>query len=547
MSDRCLRPVLLGLAVLVVSCGGGGGGGGGGAALPISGSGNSASSGTASGSSASTVTAALLTGRITFDSVPSTGGALNYAATVIKPVRGAALDVVDAGGTVKASTVTDADGRYSVSIPTGTALAVRVRAQLLHSGADGAWDVTVRDNTQSNGLYGMQGGYFVATNAAVTQDLRAPSGWTNTSYGAERVAAPFALLDAVYTAQTKILSVAPGTSFPALRVFWSPNNRPAAGSISLGQIGSSYFTDETSSGGTKSIYILGSENVDTDEYDSTVVTHEWGHYYQAAFSRDDSPGGAHSLGELLDRRLAFSEGWGNAWSGIAQNTKIYSDSAGLQQAQGFAFDVSAPASKAAGWFSETTVQSVLWNLNANTGFASIQKAMTGLATTAAVTSIHAFAAAFQSVASSTEISALNGLLTAQGITPPSDAFAANEVNDGGLGAFALPLYTTVSVGTPQQVCVTNQADPNRDNNKLGTYAYLKLAVAQARNYTVSISGPATSDPDVTVYQRRIVGGAWNAKQGTESGTFPLAVGPVVWVINDYKESSANTCFTVTVN
>ncbi len=219
----------------------------------------------------------------------------------------------------------------------------------------------------------------------------------------------------------------------------------------------------------------------------------------------------------------------------------------MQQAQGFAFDVSTPASSAAGWISETTVQSVLWNLNASTGFAPIHKAMTGLASTPAVTSIHAFAAAFQAVASATDISALNSLLAAQGITPPSDAFAANEVNDGGLGAFALPLYTTVSVGTPQQVCVTNQADPNRNNNKLGTHAYLKLAVSQARNYTVSISGPATSDPDVAVYQRRIVGGAWNAKQGTESATFPLAVGPAVLVINDYEESSANTCFTVTVN
>ena len=74
--------------------------------------------------------------------------------------------------------------------------------------------------------------------------------------------------------------------------------------------------------------MLGKENVDTDEYDASVIAHEWGHYYQSAFSRDDSPGGAHSGGDRLDRRVAFSEGWGNAWSGIALARSNYTDSSG---------------------------------------------------------------------------------------------------------------------------------------------------------------------------------------------------------------------------
>ncbi|MBP6897763.1 MAG: hypothetical protein KBC94_25355 [Pseudacidovorax sp.] len=534
-------PALLACAVLLASCGGGSGGGGGGAVLPVT-SGGEGSSGTAAPATAT------LSGRITFDSVPSLNGALNYAATVAKPVRGAPLDVVDATGTVKASTVTDADGRYSVVIPAATSLAVRVMARLQHSGADGGWDVAVRDNTQSGGLYGMQSGYFAATGSNQAKDLHAPSGWSGSSYGSERVAAPFALLDAIYTAQAKILGVAPGASFPILNVYWSPSNRPASGSVTLGQIGTSHFSDYTASGGTRAIFVLGSENVDTDEYDSAVVVHEWGHYYQSAFSRDDSPGGTHSFGDLLDRRLAFSEGWGNAWSGIALDRSTYSDSAGQRQAQGFAFALDAGAASSPGWFNEMSVQSILWKLNAAVGLAPIHQAMTqGLKSTAAVTSVHAFATAFYAVATPGQTASLNGLLAAQGVVPPMDAFGPNETNDGGLGAFALPLYTAVSLATPQQACVTNRADPGADGNKLGSYAFLVLPVAQARSYTISIQGPAASDPDFVVYQRGKVGEAVNANSGTESGAVGLAAGQAVLAINDYNNASSNTCFTVTIN
>ena len=39
-------------------------------------------------------------------------------------------------------------------------------------------------------------------------------------------------------------------------------------------------------------------------------------------------------GERLDMRVAFSEGWGNAWSGMALATQFYTDSAGTGQQSG---------------------------------------------------------------------------------------------------------------------------------------------------------------------------------------------------------------------
>ena len=55
----------------------------------------------------------------------------------------------------------------------------------------------------------------------------------------------------------------------------------------------------------------------TDEYDDHVVVHEWAHYFEANFSRSDSIGGDHASDNVLDIRLAFGEGFGNAYSAMA--------------------------------------------------------------------------------------------------------------------------------------------------------------------------------------------------------------------------------------
>ncbi|KTT15800.1 carboxypeptidase-like regulatory domain-containing protein [Pseudacidovorax intermedius] len=554
-------PVYLGCAVLLVACGGGGSGGGGGLggfAPPAAGSGGGGASGSggastpgsggAAGSGGTAAASTVLSGRVTYESVPSANGVLDYGAVARKPVRGVPLDVVDAAGNVKASATTDADGRYSVTVAAGGPVAVRVLAKLVRGSGSGSADVAVRDNTQSGGIHGIQTNFFALGGATATRDINAASGWTGSAYGSDRLAAPFAVLDAIYAAQSKVLSTAAGTVFPPLDVYWSPDNRPAGGAPELGQIGTSHFEDRTRSGGGRSIYVLGQENVDTDEYDTSVIAHEWGHYYQSAFSRDDSPGGPHSTGDLADRRLAFSEGWGNAWSGIALGRRDYSDSAGPRQSQGFAFALDTGAPSTPGWYKEFSVQSVLWNLNNQIGFTPIHQAMTqGLKNTPAVTSIHAFASAFIAVASSAQQAALNSLLAGQRITGSSDAFGGSETNDGGLGAFALPLYTSAAVGTPKQVCVTDQADPGGSGNKLGSFAYLRLPISQARDYTVNVSGPAGSDPDFRVYQGALVGGAANVQAGSDQAKVKLGAGTAVVAVQDFNVSSANTCFTVTVN
>ena len=533
MKTWFLRSSALAALIALGACGGGGGGGGG--FFPITGL-----------PGATTVT---LNGNVTFDSVPNTTGGLNYGAMSAKPVRGAVVEVLDANAAVLTSTATDGNGAYSVSVPANTTVSVRVKAQMLQGGSGASWDVSVRDNTQSDALYSMDSGSFSTGGAAVTRNVHAPSGWNGSGYGSTRVAGPFAVLDTVYATQAKVLSVAPSTAFPPLRVFWSVNNVPASGNPALGQIGTTFFTSSSAAGAVRAIYVLGKENVDTDEYDNSVVAHEWGHYYQSAFSRDDSPGGSHSLSDLLDRRLAFSEGWGNAWSGIALARSNYTDSAGANQALGSNLDLTTGTSSNPGWYREITIQSIFWNLNSQVGFKPIHDALTApsFKSGVAVTSIHPFSVAFNAAAPGSA-SALNSLLAGQGIAVPNNPFADNETNDGGLGALALPMYKTATLGAATQACVTNQADPGRAGNKLGSYAYLRFTAPAQRNYSIAVTGGLSgTDPDFVVYQGRRAGQGLSTVAGSETGAVSLSAGEAVLVINDFNNSLANTCFTVTIN
>lgn len=511
----------------MLSACGGGGGGGGGAFFPLP------------SATSATVT---LSGVATYDSVSNPSGALVYTNIVAKPVRGASVEIISASAAVVATTSTDAGGAYSVSVPALTDLRVRVRAQMTQTSGGASWDVTVRDNTQADAIYTMESGLFNSGGAAVTRDINAPSGWGGSSYTGTRVAAPFAVLDTIYAAQAKVLSVAAATAFPQLRVFWSINNLPAGGDRTVGQIGTTSFVSGSS--GARSIYVLGKENIDTDEYDASVIAHEWGHYYQSAFSRDDSPGGSHATSQLLDRRLAFSEGWGNAWSGIALERTNYTDSIGSAQAQGTNLDLTTGPATGAGWFRESSVQSIFWQLNKQAGFKPIHDTMTGAFKNAvAVTSIHPFAAAYRAAAPS-NASLLDGLLSGQAIsTVANDPFGTGETNNGGLPS-TLPMYIAATVGGGgTTACVSNQFG---DDNKHGSYTYLRFSASSARGYSISVAGPAGSDPDFVVY-----GGGERARSdglGTsESATVPLTAGEYVLAINDFENSSGNTCFTVTIN
>lgn len=82
----------------------------------------------------------------------------------------------------------------------------------------------------------------------------------------------------------------------------------------------------------------------------------------------------------------------------------------------------------------------------------------------------------------------------------------------------------------------------------GQLCYLRFTVPTQRAYSIAVTGgPAVSDPDFVVYQGRRAGQGLSTVGGSETGSVTLAAGEAVLVVNDFNNSAASTCFTVTVN
>jgi hypothetical protein len=489
-----------------------------------------------------------LSGTAQFEQVPFTASAdsaaLNYNAIAQRPIRGAVVQVLcSPEGGVLAMGETDANGQYSVAIPPTPNVVVRVRAQLFQSGAPG-WNFRILDNTNSDAQYVLDSAITPGT-ADANIDLLADSGHTSgNTYGAPRASGPFTLLDDIYQALQRTLVAAPAQVWPPLNMFWSVNNRPASGSLSQGLIGTSHFRSGTTSTNA-AIYILGQADVDTDEFDKHVVAHEFGHYLQWAVSRDDSIGGSHSLSDRLDMRVAFSEGWGNGWSGIVFNDPIYRDSSGSGQQGGFTMDVSAPAAGLPGWYRETSVQSIIWNVNQQLGFTPLWNALTGpmRTTNDAMTSPHLLAAALTQVAPS-QAGTIASLFANQSINT-TDAYGTGETNNGGI-ASALPVYRTYGAigSTLNTLCVEGTAGTF---NKLGNVAFARVTLPESRVYGIRLQGG--SDPDFTISNSSVIAFGISADPGLELQGVSLDAGSYVIAVEDFNlfPGQGPLCLSLTIH
>ena len=498
-------------AAVLAACGGGGGGGGG----------------------TPPPTTVTISGQITFDRIPfdpTFGNGLDPAATVVSPAREVTVQAIDAcDNSVLATATTDDNGSYSVTVPPNRNLFIRARAEMLKSGTAPTWNFTVRNNTNSDALYALDGAAASSGTTNSTRDLRAESGFVGTSYTGD--ARRSAVRDSRHGVQGKGARAErdADAAFPALSLFWSEDNRPTAGRFcpNDGDIGtSSYivFTGEPDKCTTPQtnnpdgIYILGDFSVgDTDEFDESVLAHEFGHYVEDRFGRSDSIGGEHGgSSSLLDLRVAFGEGWGNAFSSMVRNDPIYRDSfAGVTD--DFQIDVESDDPNNEGWFSEASVEEILWDLfdPANDpsdpgdtlalGFAPIFSVMTGAQVqTDAVTSIYTFAAGLRA-ADPGSAAQLDDLLTEEKIFG-SDDFGAGETNDAG-DPEILPVYKTIMLNAPITVC-SRMPDGSTDANKVGNRVLLRFDNDAQRLVTITATGAvngagtvAATDPDIFVLRR----------------------------------------------
>lgn len=378
----------------------------------------------------------------------SAGVGMDYSAAATLPVRRAVVQVIQAPGTVIATGRTDDTGNYSISVtaPGGASLFVRVLARstvtnYVKDGAGGvgpdencngaSWDIRVVNNSTNNVLsqtdyslraqYSLDTSTFSAPNDSTPQmrTATAEMEWDSVADAyTKRAGAPFALLDTMIAGLETACQGRANISFPLLYVNWSEDNTTTSGNRYQGNIGTSFFTTETTSR-VANLYILGRVNVDTDELDRHIVAHEFAHYLENKIYRSDSIGGSHSVSDSLDPRLAFGEGFGNAFSAFVhydyiadKENNVYQDTGGNAQANGFNIDVSLPPANTTpplgnpalihddrGPWSETAVQHFLWRIWSNPGnartFARIHQVLENdHKTTPAMTNVLTFASHF---------------------------------------------------------------------------------------------------------------------------------------------------------
>lgn len=520
--------------------------------------------------------------------------------TILRPIRQASVQLLDESATnVLASGISDNLGNYSLLAASDTNVVIRVRAELQRSGSP-AWNVSVRDNTLNTKtplgqrpVYAMDTQVFNTGGSEVFRNLTATTGWDPGSgrYTGDRVAAPFAILDTLYGAMSFVLDTEPGLVFPRLVAYWSVNNRPTEGgndllaNIDKGDIGTSFYLDSQNG-----LFLLGDAATDTEEFDDHVIAHEWAHYFENKFSRSDSIGGPHIIGEPLDARLAFGEGWATALAGVALGDPLYCDTGAPGTGGGFGINVESSVFGRDGWYNEMTIVRLLYDLwdtdndgpdDGSVGFAPVYGVLTGeQASTAAFATVFSFATALKARLPAQD-TFIDRLLADAGIEAAGiDDFGSGETNDMNGAEDVLPLYTVITPGGDTvNVCSNSQFDRGSaglagDGNKLSEHRLLRMTVDVARRYTFSavtttpMPGKNRSDPDILYYrngalQNVVFGGG--APQGLSDAanqeifTTPTGLQPGEYVIdlwewrfedeapNDPINFPARVCFDVTID
>ena len=519
-------------------------------------------------------------------------GGLDLNNPDVRPIRGVTVQLFDSADTLLATTTSGSDGSYAFSdIDASLDVYVRARAEL-KSSAPAVWDVEVRDNVDTSGappalasrpLYVVDFPEFNTGVADVADaDYTATTGWNGAAYTGARQAAPFAILDALMDAMEMVTAVDPTTTFAPLDAFWSVNNTLVSPTdIDAGELGASFYR-----GDLDSLFLLGDANVDTEEFDDHVTVHEWGHYFEDNFSRSDSLGGPHGIGQSLDPRLAFGEGFATALAAIALDEPQYCDTSAPLTTGGFGLDTEGGNFGIKGFFNEMSVATFIYDMvdtnvdgtdNNSVGFGPIYDVMTGpQITTPALTSLFSFATELRSAVDPADVAFVDSQLTRENIDVGTvDMYGSGQTTVPAGSRDVVPVYTDLPInGTLINLCANSDNTAGTDGNKLSERRYLKFSTTGSSTYDVSVAAnpvpPATtdpaptppdeirdrSDPDIEIFQDgSLIESSTSADDDAESFTTgTLAAGDYVMVITEwrYQDEEASSdfptqvCFDVTM-
>lgn len=277
------------------------------------------------------------------------------------PIAYAEVQVLNQSQNIIQCAQTGANGEISFTVPKNlTGLTLRVNSR-----ADNNFLKTSILNNPTEDLF-----YSLAINfnSGSANSLTLPT--LTASAGATGGA--FNILANVLRANEALRFFSPSfTVAPKSIVYWTKGFNPYVYTGGSSNDGVSFYIL-----GSGRLYILGGINGDVDSsdhdhFDDAIISHEYGHFIEDAFSKTDSPGGIHNGNNIIDARLAWGEGWANFFSSAVRANKMYRDCYGTSNGTTGCFlnynidtnqpSIDVPINSGEGNFREFAITRALWD------------------------------------------------------------------------------------------------------------------------------------------------------------------------------------------
>ena len=228
---------------------------------------------------------------------------LGDVADAARPIRHAQYEVVNGAGTILQCGETDDSGFFDFVVPAQE----RTLTLKIYSRSNNIFNrASVFRAPETNELYSLDYSFFATTdqsNVAIIAEARRSV-----------LGGAFFILDQIHVTYDRLLVLLAGAPIggtttdiiPKADIYWEAGFNPG---VYVGASGGlSFFSRQQ-----QKIFILGGDNgdvnfSDTDHFDPAIIIHEFFHFLENTIGSTDSPGGAHNGNELLDPRLAWSEG-----------------------------------------------------------------------------------------------------------------------------------------------------------------------------------------------------------------------------------------------
>ncbi|MBE8162892.1 MAG: hypothetical protein HAW63_02775 [Bdellovibrionaceae bacterium] len=263
---------------------------------------------------------------------------LGPSLTEEKNIRYANYTVFNSTGAVVLCGNTGESGSFTITLTANEQYTIKIYSHILSSNIA---NVAVMQSPKKSKSYFIQKTFNTSDTTSINLVSQLPVNYksrfeTNNS-GAFNILDQIVASNLFLKKYTKNCSLC-ASSFnnpPFLEVYWksgfNPNqyfrkSNPVSFFINFRQNNTPYYR----------LFLLGGMNkisdakVDTDEFDNSVIIHEYAHFLMSAFSKDSSTGGPHYGVESIDPRLAWSEGIADFFQAAVLNKGVYLDVAGVE-------------------------------------------------------------------------------------------------------------------------------------------------------------------------------------------------------------------------